>query len=55
MSKTDILNNGSRRETDEKSGGVRRTESRNEGERCCRRTSQGRANERARARKGSEG
>lgn len=53
MSKTDILNNGSRRETDEKSGGVRRTES--EGERCCRRTSQGRANERARARKGSEG
>lgn len=35
MRKTDILNNGSRRKTDEKIGDVRKTGSRSEGERGC--------------------
>lgn len=35
MRKTDILNNGSRRKTDDKIGEVRKTEGRSAGERGC--------------------
>lgn len=50
MRKTDILNNGSRRKTDEKIGEVRETESRSEGEKGCKLVNHSGDNERERER-----